>query len=381
MVNGLWVNTTDGVARVIVPNREREMLVRKVHENGHPGIKGTTRALKSQYVWKGMTKDIKEFVENCEKCKLGKPYFQRGKVQGAYPFAEKFRHVHMDIVGPLPMAWQGHLYILTIMDRFSRYLVAVPLKGIRAETVVEAFYENWITRFGVPQVVVTDQGTQFESEVMAELCKRWGVDKRRTCAYHPQANGLVERSHQEIKKMMRCMLDNKRDWGKWLQTIVFAYNTSVKEDGWTPAKVAFAADILVPADLIVPRQELVNGMPRAEYIRELDRIQEQLRRQFYYDLEREEEERHIPRAVYLRVPVKSTALDAPYEGPFPVLRSRFPNLTIRYKGKERVVNWEQVKSADRVDFQEEERAWNLERMNPQVRLNRMEGFGLRSVYR
>ena len=161
--------------------------------------------MKSQYIWKGTTKDIKDFVEDCEKCKLGKSYFQRKKIEGSYPFAEKFRHIHMDIVVPLPTAWQGYTYILTIMDRFSRYLVAVPLRGIRTETVVEAFYENWVTRFGVPEVVVTDQGAQFESEIMSELCKRWGIDKRRTCAYHPQANGLVERSHQEIKKMMRCI--------------------------------------------------------------------------------------------------------------------------------------------------------------------------------
>ena len=178
------------------------------------------------------------------------------------------------------------------------------------------------------------------------------------------------------------MTENKRDWGRWLQTIVFAYNTSVKEDGWTPAKVAFVTDILVPVDLIVPRQELTNGQSRSEYVTELDRIQEQLRKQFYYEPEKDEEERQMPKAVYLRVPVKNTALDAPYEGPFPVLRCRFPTLTILYKGKEKVVNWEQVKVADRVEFREigRGREWNMDRMNPQVRLDRMEGFGLGSAY-
>ena len=63
-----------------------------------------------------------------------------------------------------------------------------------------------------------------------------------------------------------------------------------------------------------------------------------------------------------------------------MLRSRFPTLTIMYKGKERVVNWEQVKSADRMEFQDEGRAWDLERMDPQVRLDRMEGFRVGPAY-
>lgn len=110
----------------------------------------------------------------------------------------RFRHIHVDIVGPLPPS-NGNRYLLTIVDRFSRWPEAIPLENMTAHSVAKAFYETWIARFGVPETITTEQGRQFESELFRELSEAMGSEHIRTTAYHPQANGLVERFHRSLK--------------------------------------------------------------------------------------------------------------------------------------------------------------------------------------
>ena len=87
----------------------------------------------------------------------------------------RFDHVHVDLVGPLPES-QGHSYLLTIVDRFSRWPEAIPLKNIETRTVARAFVHNWVARFGVPLSMTSDRGAQFTSELWSSMCNHWGVN-------------------------------------------------------------------------------------------------------------------------------------------------------------------------------------------------------------
>ena len=108
-----------------------------------------------------------------------------------------FNHVHVDLVGPHP-PFQGYTYLLTIVDGFTRSPEAIPLASINTESCARVFARHWIARFGVPGDMSSDRGTQFMSDLWMSLSNLLGIQVHRTTAYHPQANGLVERFHQSL---------------------------------------------------------------------------------------------------------------------------------------------------------------------------------------
>lgn len=115
-----------------------------------------------------------------------------------------------------------------MIDRYSRWPEAVPLPDMQAETVAKAFCEGWISRFGAPETITTDQGRQFESELFMELTRLLGALWVRTTAYHPEANGLIERFHRTLKTSLTCV-DPKR-WCEKLSLVLLGLRTAIRED-------------------------------------------------------------------------------------------------------------------------------------------------------
>ena len=111
----------------------------------------------------------------------------------------RFEHVHIDLVGPLPPS-KGFSYLLTCIDRYSRWPEAIPIIDITAETIATAFVNNWIARFGIPATITTDRGRQFESNLFKKLTQLIGSVRIRTTSYNPKANGLIERFHRQLKR-------------------------------------------------------------------------------------------------------------------------------------------------------------------------------------
>ena len=109
----------------------------------------------------------------------------------------RFDHIHLDIVGPLPPS-QGYTHLLTIIDRFTRWPEAIPLKETDTETCARALVFHWIARFGMPTDVTSDRGSQFTSRLWTAITKLLGIKLHHTTTYHPQTNGLVERFHPEV---------------------------------------------------------------------------------------------------------------------------------------------------------------------------------------
>ena len=191
------------------------------------------KLVRRRYYWPGMREDIRETIRRCRECNTARRKLENYKKGKFQPIISErpFEMVCMDIVGPLPITSSENRYILTIIDRFTRFVMAIPLPNIDAITVARAFVNQWIYMFGAPEKVLSDNGTQFKSEVLGVVNAIMGIKQLLTSIYHPEANGLIERFHNFLKEKLKIAalqfnLDyfGIDDWDRFVPSIVHAYN-------------------------------------------------------------------------------------------------------------------------------------------------------------
>ena len=165
----LVVDTSTGSARPFVPAVLRRRVFDSLHRLSHPGIRSTQRLISARFVWPCMQRDIRQWTRACHTCQRTKTGRHTAAPLGTFPLPDaRFQHIHMDLVGPLPPS-AGFRYLLTCVDRFSRWPIAVPIADMQASTVVQAFIDQWIASFGVPATLTTDRGAQFESRPLQRV--------------------------------------------------------------------------------------------------------------------------------------------------------------------------------------------------------------------
>ncbi|XP_064479987.1 uncharacterized protein LOC135393503 [Ornithodoros turicata] len=185
----------------------------------------------------------------------------------------RFDHVHLDLVGPLPSS-QGNKYILTMIDRFSRWLEAVPLPDITAEQVARAFASSWISRYGAPLRLTTDRDRQFESRLFRSLVTHLGSKHIRTTAYQPAANGLVERCHRQLKAAIRPY-PSPNDWTEHLPFILLGLRSVFRDDlGCTAAELLYGTTLRLPGDFFSSSPH--DAEPTVEFVERIRRSMAQL---------------------------------------------------------------------------------------------------------
>lgn len=147
----------------------------------------------------------------------------------------------------------GYRYCLTIIDRFSRWLMAIPIKDMTATTTATAVFNNWICQFGTPLTITTDQGSQFESILFTALCNVIGAKHRRTSPYHPASNGIIERWHRTIKTALKC--NPHVPWPDLLPSVLLGLRTAYKDDlKASPAELLYGTTLRIPGDFFVSSQ-------------------------------------------------------------------------------------------------------------------------------
>ena len=161
----------------------------------------------------------------------------------------RFQHIHIDVVGPLPPA-QGFSYLLTIVDRYTCWPEAIPVADTSAKTLCSALQFNWVARFGPPLQMTSDRGAQFTSALWARMSEFLGIRLSATTAYHPQANGLVERMHRRLKEALKARLTGP-NWLDQLPWVLLGLRTTVKDDlRCSPAELVYGTPIAIPGDCL-----------------------------------------------------------------------------------------------------------------------------------
>ncbi len=229
-----------------VPTTLRDTVFHHIHDLAHPGTRATRRLISARYVWFGLSKDITTWCKQCLPCQTAKVHRHTHTTPQHIPVpATPFSHLHVDLVGPLPPS-AGFIYLLTIIDRTTRWPEAIPMTTTTTQDCAAAIVHHWIARYGVPAHLTTDRGPQFTSALWTHICQLLNITHHPTTAYHPQANGLVERFHRKLKSALRARAAHT-DWFHHLPWILLSFRTTPAEhSNLSPAQTAFGRQLQLP---------------------------------------------------------------------------------------------------------------------------------------
>ena len=332
--------------QVVVPLKFRKQVMHLAHESilgGHQGTKKTTDKVTSNFFWPGMNADITRYCQSCDICQRTVHKGRMTKVPlGSTPLIDTpFDRIAVDIVGPIvPCSARGHRYILVVVDYASRYPEAVPMKTIEAERVAEELV-NIYTRLGIPREVLTDQGSQFTSNVMKEVSRLLSIKGLVTTPYNPKCNGLVERFNGTLKMMLKKMCDEKpKDWDRYIGPLLFAYRETPQEStGFAPFEILYGRTVRGPMQILKElwTKEIEHPETKStyQYVLDLrDRLEQtcqiakdalskaKVKHKKYYDKKARSRQYEVGDEVLLLLPTDNNKLLMQWRGPYEIVKKQ-----------------------------------------------------------
>ena len=248
--------TRGGVqTRLAIPQGLRHTVIKLGHDTpmaGHMGLARTKARILSQFIWPGAAEDIEQYCKSCDVCQKSKRNFGgKAPLGRTEVVGQPFEKLAIDIVGPLTQTRKKNRYILTAVDICTRWPEAIPLKNITATEIQDALLSIF-TRMGFPEVILSDNGAQFTSEVFGTVSKMLGIKIIHSSAYHAMANGAVERWNGTLKEMLRKVaIDRDDDWDEFIPAALFAYREVPNEStGYPPFELMFGRKVRGPMSIL-----------------------------------------------------------------------------------------------------------------------------------
>ncbi|CAF1521526.1 unnamed protein product [Adineta ricciae] len=247
---------------LVVPSTMQLKLLKWAHDHptgGHAGQQKTLFRLSTRVYWATMRKDIFNYVAACHECQK----FKYNNTPLAAPMQlhevlEPWHTIGIDIMGPFPVTARQKRFLLVVVDYFSRWIEAFPMRTTTSENVADILTNEVFARYGLPKYILSDNGPQFVSNVFEEFCRSMHIKRKLTANYHPQTN-MTERVNRTLKPLIAIFSqEHPHSWDKEIQKLAFAIRTSVNETtGETPAFLMFGRDPRIPLDMIIG--DPVNG--------------------------------------------------------------------------------------------------------------------------
>ena len=257
--------------QVVVPTTLRAFILRRYHGlpiSGHLGINKVYRQIKRNYWWPNLKSDLQRWIGACATCVKRKAtrnlhVAELGRTTRAQ---NPWETIAVDIVSPSKKSSEGYTKILTVLDVFSRWVLAIPLRKADAHEIGEALFKHVFCQFGKPRTVLSDQGSEFVNKALEHLYEKWNIENIDTGGYQPQANP-VERYHRFLNASMTMLCTaHGSNWPEYLPAAVFSYNSSTCESTlFTPFELIYGGRL----------PTLLHDLDLAELARHLETLNEE----------------------------------------------------------------------------------------------------------
>ena len=290
---------------IAVPYHMRAMMVEQEHlVAGHMGINKTYKNLREDYWWLAMGLDVKDYLESCPTCERYRKIKSRNEELHPIIVTESWHTLGMDIKGPLKRTKRGYRYYIVLICYFSKHVFAIPLKRLDTKSVMRAIYCDCFTYFMMPKQIISDRAKNFLSKLARKMYEEWGIKKLDTTAYHPQGDGLAERTIQTFTNILAKIDGPEEDWDLVLNDVCMTmrYNSS-KTTEFSPLELACGRKGRLPKHFSIPLDNLTLDSERRKEIHEIalkNIIKSAAKNKEYYDKTVRKVEFHIGDLVWLR---------------------------------------------------------------------------------
>ena len=377
--NGILVRRWDVLGtdevrwQAVVPLTHRRIVLKYSHDNrasGHLGIMKTVSKIRQGYFWPGLQNDVKSYVAGCDFCSRRKEPLKTKRApmeleRSGFPM----ERIAIDILGELPLTERGNKYIVVIGDYFTKWTECHAMPNMEASTVARILIEQVVSRFGIPYIIHSDQGRQFEGKLFTEMCTMLQITKTRTTPYHPKSDGMVERFNKTLVTMLSAYVnENHTDWDEQLQYVMMAYRATEHETtGLTPNMCMLGRETTCPLDIMFEMPPPVKNIPHNDWVWKLQEKLESAhklvrqntergmkRQKRYHDDSLSYETFEVGDKVYVFFAVKKVGCSSKFtcywKGPFEVSRKLSRSLYVVNCGRRRtlqVIHCDRMRKAKR----------------------------------
>ena len=236
--------------RIVVPVVARDSIIHAHHlsyYSGHFGLHKTYLRVRQRYWWPSLKDNVKQFLKACMLCMAYAPDGKRQRWLNM-PIGTPFEIVAIDIWGALPPTDDRNEYVIVMIDHHTRWVELVPVANPTAALVADAIFQHWIARWGVPRVILTDNGPQFRSVLYETMCQKYQIKRMACSPYNPRGNSVVESYMRSLKATVRlCLQVFKSSWDVVLPAAAFAYRTAVHlSTGYSPYFLVTGQNAVLP---------------------------------------------------------------------------------------------------------------------------------------